>query len=51
MSGDATLRLNGVDLVADLSGALWWPEASVAVIFAVMAAVLLVRPQGLFGIR
>jgi branched-chain amino acid transport system permease protein len=31
--------------------ALVWPEASVAVIFAVMAAVLLVRPQGLFGIR
>jgi len=31
--------------------ALYWPEASVAVIFAVMAAVLLVRPQGLFGIR
>ena len=30
---------------------LFWPEASVAVIFAVMAAVLLVRPQGLFGIR
>lgn len=31
--------------------ALFWTEASVAVIFAVMAAVLLVRPQGLFGIR
>jgi branched-chain amino acid transport system permease protein len=31
--------------------ALFWPEASVAVIFAVMAAILLVRPQGLFGIR
>src|SRR5262249_2371670 len=31
--------------------ALVWPEASVAVIFAVMAGVLLVRPQGLFGIR
>ena len=31
--------------------ALVWPEASVAVIFAVMAAVLLVRPHGLFGIR
>jgi branched-chain amino acid transport system permease protein len=28
-----------------------WTEASQAVIFAVMAAVLLVRPQGLFGIR
>lgn len=31
--------------------ALVWPEASVTVIFAVMAAVLIVRPQGLFGIR
>jgi branched-chain amino acid transport system permease protein len=31
--------------------ALFWAEASVAVIFAVMAVVLLVRPQGLFGIR
>jgi uncharacterized protein len=25
---DATLCLNGADLVADLSGALWWPEAA-----------------------
>ncbi len=31
--------------------ALVWTEASVAVIFAVMAVVLLLRPQGLFGIR
>lgn len=37
--------------VAQALVALVWPEASVAVIFAVMAAVLLVRPQGLFGIR
>jgi branched-chain amino acid transport system permease protein len=29
----------------------YWTEASTVVIFAVMAAVLLVRPQGLFGIR
>src|SRR2546426_4641510 len=28
-----------------------WTEASTVVIYAVMAAVLLVRPQGLFGIR
>ena len=28
-----------------------WTEASSVVIYAVMAAVLLVRPQGLFGIR
>ncbi|HEX7124396.1 MAG TPA: branched-chain amino acid ABC transporter permease [Thermodesulfobacteriota bacterium] len=31
--------------------ALVWPEASVAGIFAVMAVVLIARPQGLFGIR
>ena len=31
--------------------ALVWPVASIVVIFAVMAAVLLVRPQGLFGTR
>src|SRR4029453_5283998 len=37
--------------VAQSLVALYWPEASVAVIFAVMAPVLLVRPQGLFGIR
>ncbi|HEX7006733.1 MAG TPA: ligase-associated DNA damage response endonuclease PdeM [Alphaproteobacteria bacterium] len=24
----ATLRVNGAELVADLSGALWWPEAA-----------------------
>ncbi|MBI4590791.1 MAG: branched-chain amino acid ABC transporter permease [Candidatus Rokubacteria bacterium] len=37
--------------VAQSLVAFYWTEASVAVIFAVMAAVLLVRPQGLFGIR
>jgi branched-chain amino acid transport system permease protein len=37
--------------VAQSLVALFWTEASVAVIFAVMAVVLLVRPQGLFGIR
>ena len=37
--------------LAQSLAALVWPEASVAVIFAVMAVVLLVRPQGLFGIR
>jgi len=37
--------------LAQSVAALVWPEASVAVIFAVMAVVLLVRPQGLFGIR
>jgi DNA ligase-associated metallophosphoesterase len=28
----AALRLNGVDLVADLSGALWWPDRATLVI-------------------
>jgi branched-chain amino acid transport system permease protein len=41
----------GCSGVAQSLVALFWPEASVAVIFAVMAAILLVRPQGLFGIR
>ncbi len=31
--------------------ALVWPAASVVVVFTVMATILLVRPQGLFGIR
>jgi branched-chain amino acid transport system permease protein len=37
--------------IAQALVAAYWTEASVVVIFAVMAAVLLVRPQGLFGIR
>ena len=37
--------------IAQAVVAAYWTEASTAVIFAVMAAVLLVRPQGLFGIR
>src|SRR3954463_5579040 len=37
--------------VAQAVVAAYWTEASTAVIFAVMAAVLLVRPQGMFGIR
>jgi len=37
--------------VAQALVAAYWTEASTVVIFAVMAAVLLVRPQGLFGIR
>ena len=37
--------------VAQAIVAFYWTEASVTVIFAVMAVVLLVRPQGLFGIR
>jgi branched-chain amino acid transport system permease protein len=37
--------------VAQALVAAHWTEASSVVIYAVMAAVLLVRPQGLFGIR
>jgi len=37
--------------VAQAIVAAHWTEASSVVIYAVMAAVLLVRPQGLFGIR
>jgi branched-chain amino acid transport system permease protein len=37
--------------VAQSLVSLVWAEASVAVIFAVMAVVLIIRPQGLFGIR
>ena len=37
--------------VAQAVVAAYWTEASTAVIFAVMALVLLVRPQGMFGIR
>src|SRR3954466_287725 len=37
--------------IAQALVAAYWTEASTVVIYAVMAAVLLVRPQGLFGIR
>ena len=37
--------------IAQALVAAYWIEASTVVIYAVMAAVLLVRPQGLFGIR
>ena len=37
--------------VAQAVVAAYWTEASTAVIFAVMALVLLIRPQGMFGIR
>jgi len=37
--------------VAQAVVAGYWTEASTAVIFAVMALVLLIRPQGMFGIR
>src|SRR4029450_2086222 len=37
--------------VAQSLVALVWPVASIVVIFVVMAVVLLLRPQGLFGTR
>jgi branched-chain amino acid transport system permease protein len=37
--------------VAQAVVAAYWTEASVAVIYLLMAAVLVFRPQGLFGIR
>jgi branched-chain amino acid transport system permease protein len=37
--------------VAQAVVAAYWTEASVAVIYLVMAAVLVFRPQGLFGVR
>src|SRR6185503_5990939 len=37
--------------VAQALVAAYWTEASTVVIYAVMAVILLVRPQGLFGIR
>jgi branched-chain amino acid transport system permease protein len=37
--------------IAQAIVAAYWTEASTVVIYAVMAIVLLVRPQGLFGIR
>lgn len=37
--------------IAQALVAAYWTEASTVVIYAVMAVVLLVRPQGLFGIR
>ena len=37
--------------VAESLGILWVPEASLAIVFAVLVVVLAVRPQGLFGSR
>ena len=37
--------------VAEALGILWVPEASLAIVFAVLVVVLAVRPQGLFGVR
>jgi branched-subunit amino acid ABC-type transport system permease component len=37
--------------VAEAIGILWVPQASIAIVFAVLVAVLAVRPQGLLGAR
>lgn len=37
--------------VAEALGIIWVPPASIAIVFAVLVAVLAVRPQGLFGAR
>ena len=37
--------------VAEALGILWVPQASLAIVFAVLVAVLAVRPQGLLGTR
>jgi branched-chain amino acid transport system permease protein len=37
--------------VAEAVGILWVPQASLAIVFAVLVAVLAVRPQGLLGTR
>lgn len=37
--------------VAEALGILWVPEASLAIVFAVLVVVLAIRPQGLFGVR
>jgi branched-chain amino acid transport system permease protein len=37
--------------VAEALGIIWVPQASIAIVFAVLVAVLAVRPQGLFGAR
>lgn len=37
--------------VAEALGILWVPEASLAIVFVVLVAVLAVRPQGLLGTR
>jgi len=34
---------------AETFGMAWMPEASMLIIYVVMAAIVLVRPQGLFG--
>lgn len=51
--GSFTATLGGAIIIglADTFGKVWFPEASLFLIFAIMAIVLLVKPQGLFGGR
>ncbi|MDA8236143.1 MAG: branched-chain amino acid ABC transporter permease [Clostridia bacterium] len=51
--GSFTATFGGAIIIglADTLGKVWFPEASLFLIFAIMAVVLLVKPQGLFGGR
>lgn len=51
--GSFTATFGGAIIIglADTFGKVWFPEASLFLIFAIMAVVLLVKPQGLFGGR
>jgi len=51
--GSFTATFGGAIIIglADTFGKIWFPEASLFLIFAIMAVVLLVKPQGLFGGR
>lgn len=51
--GSFTATFGGAIIIglADTFGKVWFPEASLFLIFAIMAIVLLVKPQGLFGGR
>lgn len=51
--GSFTATLGGAIIIglADTFGKIWFPQASLFLIFAIMAVVLLLKPQGLFGGR
>lgn len=51
--GSFTATLGGAIIIglADTFGKIWFPQASLFLIFAIMAIVLLLKPQGLFGGR
>lgn len=51
--GSFTATLGGAIIIglADTFGKIWFPQASLFLIFAIMAVILLLKPQGLFGGR